>query len=65
MALVQMLVDIPDVLLEQDRQAIGGATKTETIQTALRLLVQQRRQQEAIAWLVESAPFSSDGEPAE
>ncbi|MGV9585445.1 type II toxin-antitoxin system VapB family antitoxin [Nocardia farcinica] len=37
------LIDIPDELMEQARQITGGAMKTETVRTALRLLVGQHR----------------------
>ncbi|MBF6097799.1 type II toxin-antitoxin system VapB family antitoxin [Nocardia cyriacigeorgica] len=59
------LIDIPDDLMEQARQVAGGATKTETVRTALRLLVRQRQQNDAIAWIAESAPFLSAAELAE
>ncbi|WP_411157573.1 type II toxin-antitoxin system VapB family antitoxin [Nocardia farcinica] len=36
-------MDIPDELMEQARQITGGAMKTETVRTALRLLVGQHR----------------------
>ncbi|WP_227983202.1 type II toxin-antitoxin system VapB family antitoxin [Nocardia spumae] len=38
---------------EQARQITGGATKTETARTALRLLVRQQQQHDAIAWLAD------------
>ncbi|NEW42194.1 type II toxin-antitoxin system VapB family antitoxin [Nocardia cyriacigeorgica] len=57
-------IDIPDELMEQARQITGGATKTETVRTALRLLVRQQ-QLDAIAWFADHEPFLSEDEIAE
>lgn len=56
------LIDIPDDLMEQARQLTGGSTKAETVRAALRLLVRQHQQHDAIAWIAESAPFRADVE---
>ncbi|MGW4532040.1 type II toxin-antitoxin system VapB family antitoxin [Nocardia sp. NPDC004340] len=61
--MTKTLIDIPDDLMEQARRVTGGATKTETVRTALRLLVQQRQQHDAIAWFADSAPFLPEAEP--
>ncbi|WP_433561044.1 type II toxin-antitoxin system VapB family antitoxin [Nocardia sp. CA-151230] len=63
--MTKTLIDIPDDLMEQARKVTGGATKTETVRTALRLLVRQRQQHDAIAWFADAAPFLSDTEPTE
>ncbi|MFD7841778.1 type II toxin-antitoxin system VapB family antitoxin [Nocardia sp. NPDC059764] len=60
--MTKTLIDIPDDLMEQARRVTGGATKTETVRTALRLLVQQRQQHDAIAWFADSAPFLPEAE---
>lgn len=62
--MTKTLIDIPDELMEQAKQ-ITGATKTETVRTALRLLVRQRQQHDAIAWLADHEPFLSEEEIAE
>ncbi|NKY84972.1 type II toxin-antitoxin system VapB family antitoxin [Nocardia veterana] len=63
--MTKTLIDIPDELMEQARQITGGATKTETVRAALRLLVRQQQQHDAIAWFAEREPFLSDTEIAE
>ena len=40
-------IDIDDTLMAQARKAAGRATKKETVEEALRLMVRLRRQQEA------------------
>ncbi|TMJ01924.1 MAG: type II toxin-antitoxin system VapB family antitoxin [Alphaproteobacteria bacterium] len=40
-------IDIDDTLMAQARKAAGRATKKETVEQALRLMVRLRRQQEA------------------
>ncbi|TLF74704.1 type II toxin-antitoxin system VapB family antitoxin [Nocardia cyriacigeorgica] len=55
--MAKTLIELPDELIEQARQVVGGATATETVLTALRLFVRQHRQREAIAWIADSAPF--------
>jgi len=39
-------IDIDDTLMAQARKAAGRATKKETVEQALRLMVRLRRQQE-------------------
>ncbi|MEU4313825.1 type II toxin-antitoxin system VapB family antitoxin [Nocardia sp. NPDC024068] len=63
--MTKTLIDIPDELMEQARQIAGGATKTETVRTALRLLVRQQQQHDAITWLADHEPFLSEEEVAE
>ncbi|MBO0855112.1 MAG: type II toxin-antitoxin system VapB family antitoxin [Nocardia sp.] len=63
--MTKTLIDIPDELMEQARQITGGATKTETVRTALRLLVRQQQQHDAIAWLADHEPFLTEEELAE
>ncbi|BAD59859.1 hypothetical protein [Nocardia farcinica] len=43
--------------MEQARQVTGGATKTETMCTALRLLVRQQQQHDAIEWFADRTSF--------
>ncbi|MBO0881728.1 MAG: type II toxin-antitoxin system VapB family antitoxin [Mycobacterium sp.] len=63
--MTKTLIDIPDELMEQARQIAGGATKTETVRTALRLLVRQQQQHDAIAWLADHEPFLTEEELTE
>ncbi|NNH70237.1 type II toxin-antitoxin system VapB family antitoxin [Nocardia uniformis] len=60
--MAKTLIDIPDDLMEQARQVTGGATKTETVRTALRLLVRQQQQHDAIAWFADNDVFLTDDE---
>lgn len=60
--MAKTLIDIPDDLMEQARQVTGGATKTETVRTALRLLVRQQQQHDAIAWFADNDVFLADDE---
>lgn len=63
--MTKTLIDIPDELMEQARQITDGATKTETVRTALRLLVRQQKQHDAIAWFADHGPFLSEDEIAQ
>ncbi|MEU6580414.1 hypothetical protein [Nocardia sp. NPDC046763] len=63
--MTKTLIDIPGDLMEPARKVTGGATKTETVRTAPRLLVRQRQHYDAIAWFADAVPFPTDTEPTE
>lgn len=63
--MTKTLIDIPDELMEQARKVTGGASKAETVRTALSLLVRQRQQHDAIAWFADTAPFLASTDPIE
>ncbi|MBF6439290.1 type II toxin-antitoxin system VapB family antitoxin [Nocardia cyriacigeorgica] len=62
--MTKTLIDLHDELMEHARQVTGGATKNETVCTALRLLVRQQQQHDAIAWFADQQPFLSEDELA-
>lgn len=62
--MARTLVDIPDDLMENARRIIGpGATKAETVRTALELMVRRAHQTEALRWLAEADPLADLRDP--
>jgi Arc/MetJ family transcription regulator len=47
MRLMRTNIDIDDVLMAEAQKASGHATKKQTVEEALRLMIRLRRQQEA------------------
>ena len=63
--MAKTLIDIPDELLEQARQALGGnVTKADAVRTALAELVRRHRQRAAVDWFVTTDPLVDLRDPA-
>lgn len=63
--MARTLVDIPDDLMERARRVIGpGATKAETVRTALEIMVRRARQTEALRWFAETDPLADLRDPS-
>ena len=62
------LLDIPDDLMAEAQAVMGpGATKIATVKAALELLIQRKRQQDALDWIASAPenPFLTEAEVAE
>jgi Arc/MetJ family transcription regulator len=57
--MAKTLIDIPDELMRDARNALGpGTTKAEAVREGLRVLVRTARQREGIRWLAEEDPLA-------
>lgn len=63
--MTKTLVDIPDELMEAAREALGpGASKAETVRTALAEFVRRRRQAATIDWFTGTDIIADLRDPA-
>jgi Arc/MetJ family transcription regulator len=52
------LIDIPDDLLAEAMATLGVRTKAEAVRLALAIVTRQKRQRDALGWIVESGALA-------